>query len=189
MKGRSSLAPDATRNWTNPGTFLRCYRCVFGKVRIVGLRLSGLNYFFWTKRYMFKFIGFFLQVLCRTSMTATMVLRPPVVVFDREMTKLIKHKTPTLDLEEVRFCSYTTVVMRLKLSQYLRLPLKPQTYGESGCGGQELPRCVVELAGKDCIFQIRVTPYPPQLPYLQVSAISDDGFFVTIRGKVNKQKR
>ena len=36
------------------------------------------------------------------------------VVFNKELTKLIKQDAATLALEEVQFCSYTTFFMRLK---------------------------------------------------------------------------
>lgn len=36
------------------------------------------------------------------------------VVFNKELTKLIKQDATTLALEEVQFCLYTTFFMRLK---------------------------------------------------------------------------
>lgn len=101
---------------------------------------------------------------------------------------IIKQNAPTLALEKVRFCSYTTVVLRLKLSQSLRLPLKTTT-DESGCGAQELPRCLEELAGKDYVFQICVTPYnsTPNYRTFNVSAIRDGYFFLSLNQRwVNK---
>ncbi|KAF3555722.1 hypothetical protein F2Q69_00015454 [Brassica cretica] len=72
------------------------------------------------------------------------------VVFNKELTKLIKQDAATLALEEM-----------------------------SGGGGQDLPRCLEDLAGKDYIFQIRVTPcrFIPNQCTFTVSAISDDIFF------------
>lgn len=51
----------------------------------------------------------------------------------------------------------------------------------SGGEGQELPRCLEELAGKDYVFQIRVTPYSftPNHRTFTVSAISDASSFCT----------
>ncbi|KAF2581771.1 hypothetical protein F2Q68_00001727 [Brassica cretica] len=72
------------------------------------------------------------------------------VVFNKELTKLIKQDAATLALEEM-----------------------------SGGGGQDLPRCLEDLAGKDYVFQIRVTPcrFIPNQCTFTVSAISDDIFF------------
>ena len=49
----------------------------------------------------------------------------------------------------------------------------------SGGGGQDLPRCLEDLAGKDYVFQIRITPcrFIPNQCTFTVSAISDDIFF------------
>ncbi|KAH0870543.1 hypothetical protein HID58_077565, partial [Brassica napus] len=49
----------------------------------------------------------------------------------------------------------------------------------SGDGGQDLPRCLEDLAGKDYVFQIRITPcrFIPNQCTFTVSAISDDIFF------------
>ncbi|KAG5397878.1 hypothetical protein IGI04_019692 [Brassica rapa subsp. trilocularis] len=49
----------------------------------------------------------------------------------------------------------------------------------SGGEGQELPRCLEELAGKDYVFQIRVTPYSftPNHRTFTISAISDASSF------------
>ncbi|KAG5396687.1 hypothetical protein IGI04_018501 [Brassica rapa subsp. trilocularis] len=72
------------------------------------------------------------------------------VVFNKELTKLIKQDATTLALEEM-----------------------------SGGGGQDLPRCLEDLAGKDYVFQIRITPcrFIPNQCTFTVSAISDDIFF------------
>lgn len=72
------------------------------------------------------------------------------VVFNKELTKLIKQDATTLALEEM-----------------------------SGDGGQDLPRCLEDLAGKDYVFQIRITPcrFIPNQCTFTVSAISDDIFF------------
>ncbi|XP_048610161.1 uncharacterized protein LOC106389136 [Brassica napus] len=68
----------------------------------------------------------------------------------------------------------------------------------SGGGGQDLPRCLEDLAGKDYVFQIRVTPcrFIPNQCTFTVSAISDDIFFVaaatklkSLTGKVDKQQQ
>ncbi|WZY89024.1 hypothetical protein YC2023_045759 [Brassica napus] len=90
------------------------------------------------------------------------------VVFNKELTKLIKQNATTLSLEEM-----------------------------SGGGGQDLPRCLEDLAGKDYVFQIRITPcrfIPNQCTF--TSAISDDIFFVaaatklkSLTGKVDKQQQ
>ncbi|KAL0772932.1 hypothetical protein Bca101_038083 [Brassica carinata] len=84
------------------------------------------------------------------------------VVFNKELTKLIKQDAATLALEE------------------------------------DLPRCLEDLAGKDYVFQIRVTPcrFIPNQCTFTVSAISDDIFFVaaatklkSLTGKVDKQQQ
>ncbi|CAF2099263.1 unnamed protein product [Brassica napus] len=68
----------------------------------------------------------------------------------------------------------------------------------SGGGGQDLPRCLEDLAGKDYVFQIRITPcrFIPNQCTFTVSAISDDIFFVaaatklkSLTGKVDKQQQ
>ncbi|CAN6932305.1 unnamed protein product [Brassica oleracea] len=91
------------------------------------------------------------------------------VVFNKELTKLIKQDATTLALEEM-----------------------------SGDGGQDLPRCLEDLAGKDYVFQIRITPcrFIPNQCTFTVSAISDDIFFVaaatklkSLTGKVYKQQQ
>ncbi|CAN7015170.1 unnamed protein product [Brassica oleracea var. botrytis] len=91
------------------------------------------------------------------------------VVFNKELTKLIKQDAATLALEEM-----------------------------SGGGGQDLPRCLEDLAGKDYVFQIRVTPcrFIPSQCTFTVSAISDDIFFVaaatklkSLTGKVDNQQQ
>lgn len=57
--------------------------------------------------------------------------------------------------------------------------VKPRTYYEYGGWGQELPICLEELAVKDYVFQIRVTPYSSTSNNrtFTVYAISDDSFF------------
>ncbi|KAH0894881.1 LOW QUALITY PROTEIN: hypothetical protein HID58_057310 [Brassica napus] len=71
---------------------------------------------------------------------------------DREMSKHTEQEADTLALDEI-----------------------------SGGEGQELPRCLEELAGKDYVFQIRVTPYSftPNHRTFTVSAISDASSFCT----------
>ncbi|KAL0741468.1 hypothetical protein Bca4012_082981 [Brassica carinata] len=68
------------------------------------------------------------------------------VVFDREMVKLTKQDAAGLTLTEM-----------------------------NGGGGEELPQCVRDLAGKELVFQIRVTPFnfTPSHRTFTVSAITD----------------
>lgn len=46
----------------------------------------------------------------------------------------------------------------------------------NGCGNEELPQCLKDLAGKDFVFQIRVTPFnfTPSHRTFTVSAILDN---------------
>ncbi|WZZ75193.1 hypothetical protein YC2023_086563 [Brassica napus] len=97
------------------------------------------------------------------------------VVFNKELTKLIKQDATTLALEEVHH----------NLSECLS-NLKPTT------------GCLEDLAGKDYVFQIRITPcrFIPNQCTFTVSAISDDIFFVaaatklkSLTGKVDKQQQ
>ncbi|KAG2269284.1 hypothetical protein Bca4012_071582 [Brassica carinata] len=46
-------------------------------------------------------------------------------------------------------------------------------YEISGGGSKELPQCLTDLAGKDFVFQIRVTPFPKP-PYIHCSATLDN---------------
>ncbi|XP_048595665.1 uncharacterized protein LOC106354889 [Brassica napus] len=69
------------------------------------------------------------------------------VVFDREMLKLTKQDAAGLTLAEI-----------------------------NGGGNEELPQCLKDLAGKDFVFQIRVTPFnfTPSHRTFTVSAILDN---------------
>ncbi|WZZ87712.1 hypothetical protein YC2023_116291 [Brassica napus] len=73
---------------------------------------------------------------------------PRFVVFDREMSKHTEQEADTLALDELHFCYLVTIT----LNGSKTLNLLQISDGE----GQELSRCLEELAGKDYVFQIRI---------------------------------
>ena len=90
------------------------------------------------------------------------------------MLKLTKKDAASLALDEVCHFSehHSSTVCKCDNPEH---PSNPLTYCRvNGGGGQELPECLKELAGKDFVFKIHVTPYnftpiTTPFPFLQSS--------------------